>query len=55
MARRASTFMIGLFVTIGIIVGVSIVVWIGASQYFEKGTMYVTYLQTQLNGLKRYT
>jgi phospholipid/cholesterol/gamma-HCH transport system substrate-binding protein len=53
MARRASTFMIGLFVTIGVIIGVSIIVWIGASQYFEKGTMYVTYFDESVQGLQR--
>ncbi len=45
--------MIGLFVTIGIIIGVSIIVWIGASQYFEKGTMYVTYFDESVQGLQR--
>jgi phospholipid/cholesterol/gamma-HCH transport system substrate-binding protein len=53
MARRVSTFMIGLFVTIGTIIGVSIIVWIGASQYFEKGTMYVTYFDESVQGLQR--
>jgi len=53
MARRVSTFMIGLFVTIGIIIGVSIIVWIGASQYFEKGTMYVTYFDESVQGLQK--
>jgi phospholipid/cholesterol/gamma-HCH transport system substrate-binding protein len=53
MARRVSTFTIGLFVTIGIILGVSVIVWIGASQYFEKGTMYVTYFDESVQGLQR--
>jgi phospholipid/cholesterol/gamma-HCH transport system substrate-binding protein len=53
MARRASTFAIGLFVTIGIVIGVSIIVWIGASQYLEKGTMYVTYFDESVQGLQR--
>ena len=53
MAKRASTFMIGLFVTVGIIIGVSIIVWIGASQYFEKGTMYVTYFDESVQGLQK--
>jgi phospholipid/cholesterol/gamma-HCH transport system substrate-binding protein len=53
MARQASTFMIGLFVTIGIILGVSVIVWIGASQYLEKGTMYVTYFDESVQGLQR--
>jgi len=53
MARRTSTFMIGLFVTIGVIIGVSVIVWIGASQYFEKGTMYVTYFDESVQGLQK--
>jgi phospholipid/cholesterol/gamma-HCH transport system substrate-binding protein len=53
MARQVSTFMIGLFVTIGVIIGVSIIVWIGASQYFEKGTLYVTYFDESVQGLQR--
>ncbi|MGA3207317.1 MAG: MlaD family protein [Syntrophales bacterium] len=53
MARRASPFMIGLFVTIGVTIGVSIIVWIGASQYFEKGTMYVTYFDESVQGLQK--
>lgn len=53
MTRRVSTFTIGLFVTIGVILGVSIIVWIGASQYFEKGTMYVTYFDESVQGLQK--
>jgi phospholipid/cholesterol/gamma-HCH transport system substrate-binding protein len=53
MARQVSTFMIGLFVTVGIIIGVSVIVWIGASQYFEKGNMYVTYFDESVQGLQR--
>jgi phospholipid/cholesterol/gamma-HCH transport system substrate-binding protein len=53
MARQVSTFMIGLFVAVGIIIGVSVIVWIGASQYFEKGSMYVTYFDESVQGLQR--
>ncbi len=45
--------MIGLFVTIGVTIGVSIIVWIGASHYFEKGTMYVTYFDESVQGLQK--
>ncbi len=45
--------MIGLFVTVGVIIGVSIIVWIGASQYFEKGTMYITYFDESVQGLQK--
>jgi phospholipid/cholesterol/gamma-HCH transport system substrate-binding protein len=53
MSRQVSTFMIGLFVAVGIIIGVSVIVWIGASQYFEKGNMYVTYFDESVQGLQR--
>jgi len=53
MSRQVSTFMIGLFVAAGIIIGISVIVWIGASQYFEKGNMYVTYFDESVQGLQR--
>ncbi len=53
MARQVSTFTIGLFVTFGIIIGVSAVVWVGASRYFEKGTLYVTYFDESVQGLQK--
>ncbi len=52
MARRTSKFMIGLFVTIGILIGVVAVVWLGASKYFEKGKTYVTYFDESVQGLQ---
>lgn len=53
MARQVSSFMIGLFVTIGIIIVVSVIVWVGASRFFEKGTMYVTYFDESVQGLQK--
>ncbi|OGP87692.1 MAG: hypothetical protein A2157_18730 [Deltaproteobacteria bacterium RBG_16_47_11] len=52
MARRTSKFMIGLFVTIGILIGMVAVVWLGASKYFEKGATYVTYFDESVQGLQ---
>ena len=52
MARRTSKFMIGLFVTIGILIGMVAVVWLGASKYFEKGKTYVTYFDESVQGLQ---
>src|SRR4030042_4893928 len=52
MARRTSKFMIGLFVTIGILIGMVAVVWLGASKYFEKGATYVTYFDEAVQGLQ---
>jgi len=44
--------MIGLFVTIGILIGAVAVVWLGASKYFEKGATYVTYFDESVQGLQ---
>jgi len=52
MARKTSRFMIGLFVTIGILIGMVAVVWLGASKYFEKGKTYVTYFDESVQGLQ---
>lgn len=52
MARRQSRFMIGLFVTIGLLIGVSAVIWLGASKYFQKGRVYVTYFDESVQGLQ---
>jgi phospholipid/cholesterol/gamma-HCH transport system substrate-binding protein len=52
MARKTSKFMIGLFVSIGILIGMVAVVWLGASKYFEKGQTYVTYFDESVQGLQ---
>jgi len=44
--------MIGLFVTIGVLIGVIAIVWLGASKYFEKGMTYVTYFNESVQGLQ---
>ncbi|MHB9099781.1 MAG: MlaD family protein, partial [Syntrophales bacterium] len=52
MANRQARFMTGLFVIGGVMIGVAAVVWLGASQYFEKGTRYVTYFDESVQGLQ---
>ena len=52
MASKTSKFMIGLFVTIGIVIGMVAVVWLGASKYFEKGATYATYFDESVQGLQ---
>jgi phospholipid/cholesterol/gamma-HCH transport system substrate-binding protein len=52
MARKTSKFMIGLFVTVGILIGMVAIVWLGASKYFEKGATYVTYFDESVQGLQ---
>jgi phospholipid/cholesterol/gamma-HCH transport system substrate-binding protein len=52
MAREKSRFMIGLFVTIGVLIGAAAVVWLGASKYFEAGKFYITYFDESVQGLQ---
>lgn len=52
MVKRRSHFMIGLFVLIGVAIGIAAVIWIGASEYFEKGSLYVTYFDESVQGLQ---
>lgn len=52
MARRSSNFMIGLFVTVGVVIGVVAIVWLGASKYFEEGSFYATYFDESVQGLQ---
>lgn len=52
MARRNSYFMIGLFVTTGVAIGLAAIVWVGASKYFEEGSFFVTYFDESVQGLQ---
>lgn len=52
MASKKPFFTVGIFIIVSIIVGVSAVVWIGASKYFQKGTIYVTYFDESVQGLQ---
>jgi phospholipid/cholesterol/gamma-HCH transport system substrate-binding protein len=52
MARKKPLFTVGLFVILGIFIGVSVVVWVGASRYFQKGSTYVTYFDESVQGLQ---
>jgi phospholipid/cholesterol/gamma-HCH transport system substrate-binding protein len=52
MPQRKSRFMVGLFVTVGIMLAVVIVVWLGASKYFEEGDLYITYFDESVQGLQ---
>ncbi|MDA8124784.1 MAG: MlaD family protein [Deltaproteobacteria bacterium] len=52
MAKRKSRFMVGLFVTAGVLLGVTAVVWLGASNYLEAGKLYVIYFDESVQGLQ---
>jgi phospholipid/cholesterol/gamma-HCH transport system substrate-binding protein len=51
MARKTSKFAIGIFVTAGLILAVVAIVWLGASTYFQRGTLFVTYFDESVQGL----
>ncbi len=44
--------MIGLFVTVGVSIGLIAIIWIGAFKYFEKGATYVTFFNESVQGLQ---
>ncbi len=45
--------MIGLFVTIGVFIGLVAIVWLGASKYLEKGGTYAAYFDESVQGLQK--
>ena len=52
MAKRQSRFMVGLFVMMGVLIGVAVIIWLGAAKYFQKGARYVTYFDESVQGLQ---
>ena len=52
MAKQTSKFLIGLFVTVGFLIGVVAIIWLGATRYFKKGPTYVSYFDESVQGLK---
>lgn len=53
MAGKTSKFMVGLFVSLGIVITVVAIIWVGATKYFEKGNRYVTYFNESVQGLQK--
>ena len=53
MVRHVSSRALGLFVTVGVILGVTAIIWVGASKYFEKGDRFVTYFNESVQGLQQ--
>src|SRR5512135_3737943 len=53
MAGKTSKFMVGLFVSLGIILTVVAIIWVGATKYFEKGNRFVTYFDESVQGLQK--
>jgi phospholipid/cholesterol/gamma-HCH transport system substrate-binding protein len=51
MAGKQAKFLIGIFVTAGLVLAIVAIIWLGASQYFKKGTLFVTYFDESVQGL----
>ncbi len=49
--KKPSKILIGLFVVVGSVIGIGTIIWVGASNYFERGTPYVTYFDESVQGL----
>jgi len=52
MAKKTANFMLGLFVILGFFLGVSAIIWVGATSYFQKGQTYITYFDESVQGLQ---
>lgn len=52
MPGQASKFKIGLFVVTGLLLMVTVFVWLGASRYFEDSKMVVAYFTESVQGLE---
>ncbi len=52
MVKKKVYFAVGLFVLIGIIIGVALIIWLSASQYLQKGKIYATYFDESVQGLQ---
>src|SRR4030042_6282799 len=52
MARQTTNLIIGLFVILGVVMGVVAIIWVGATSYFQKGTTYISFFDESVQGLQ---
>ena len=52
MARQKTNLIIGLFVILGVVMGVVAIIWVGATSYFQKGATYISYFDESVQGLQ---
>ncbi len=53
MARKSKYFLVGLFVIVGVSLGVAAIIWIGVTGLLQQGELYVTYLDESVQGLQK--
>jgi len=52
MARQKTNLIIGLFVILGVLMGVVAIIWVGATSYFQKGKTYISYFDESVQGVQ---
>jgi phospholipid/cholesterol/gamma-HCH transport system substrate-binding protein len=52
MARQSTNLFIGIFVILGVVLGVVAIIWVGATSYFQKGDTYISYFDESVQGLQ---
>ena len=53
MSRKASTFRLGLFVIIGVVIAMGTMLYLTASSYYDDADSYVTFFNESVQGLQR--
>jgi phospholipid/cholesterol/gamma-HCH transport system substrate-binding protein len=53
MARKISPFKLGLFIIFCGTIGLIAIIWLGASHYFEKKQVFVSYFEESVKGLQK--
>ena len=53
MARKSSHVVVGVFVVFGALLAAALIIWVGASRYFEHGSRYVTFFDESVQGLQK--
>jgi phospholipid/cholesterol/gamma-HCH transport system substrate-binding protein len=52
MAKQSTNLFIGIFVILGVVLGVIAIIWVGATSYFQKGDTYISYFDESVQGLQ---
>ncbi len=52
MLKKQTYFVVGLFVIIGVLIGIAAIIWVSTSQYFKKGSTFITYFDESVQGLQ---
>jgi phospholipid/cholesterol/gamma-HCH transport system substrate-binding protein len=53
MPKKTSSFLVGLFVIVGVALLAGAIIWIGVTGYFQPGSTYVTYFNESVQGLQK--